>query len=125
MQKSQKWLKNTQMWHCWSYYLMLSSILSLKLYVLDIVLGVILLLGGNSVISPELNIRLTPDHPVNSYLSVGNQGGKSERSICPGLILAARLSARAHIFQIAKLSKFEQFNNFSKNCRLFKKNLRP
>ena len=61
------------------------------------------------VISPEPNIRLTPDHPVNSYLSVGNQGEKTERSICPGLILAARLSVRAHFFQIEQILTVQQF----------------
>ena len=52
------------------------------------------------VISPEPNIWFTPDDPVKSYLSVGNQGKKTELFICTGFILAAWLSARAYFFQI-------------------------
>ena len=81
------------------------------------------------VISPEPNIRLTPDHPVNSYLSVSNQGKKTRALHLSRFNFGGPIKCKSTFFlqggTLAKLSKFEQINNFSKNCRLFKKILRP
>ena len=72
------------------------------------------------VISPEPNIRLTPDHPVNSYLSVGNQGKKTRALYLSRFNFGGPIKCKSTFFlqggTLAKLSKFELIKNFSKNC---------
>ena len=58
------------------------------------------------VISPEPSIRLTPDHPVNSYLSVGNQGEKTRALYLSRFNFGGSIKCKSTFFQIAKLSKF-------------------
>jgi len=42
---------------------------------------------------------LTLDHPVNSDLSVANQGGKLERAISPGLVLKKQEKVWSNYFR--------------------------
>ena len=71
------------------------------------------------VISPEPNIRLTPDHPVNSYLSVSNQGKKTRALHLSRFNFGGPIKCKSTFFlqggTLAKLSKFELIKNFSKN----------
>ena len=60
--------------------------------------------GGKNLCANVISPEPTADHPVNSYISVWNQG-KRNQSALGGLI-----KCKTPFFQVAKLGKFERFN---------------
>ena len=70
-----------------------------------------------NVISPKPNIRLTPDHPVNSYLSVGNQGKKTRALYLSRFNFGGPIKCKSTFFPNSEIEQTQS------NCSLSR--LRP